>query len=93
MQNAGLSALGEWTHVHCDNPMSQEYIHDSMLLKLIKPAPPASVVAGKSLLEVCLMAKDSVDEEVDDYGKIAFVFEKISNPEPESPKEDEGADE
>lgn len=72
--------------------MSKEYIHDSTLLKLIKPAPPASVLAGKSLLEVCMTAKDSIEEEMDDCGKIAFVFEKISNPEPEPQKEDENDD-
>jgi hypothetical protein len=66
--------LAEWTHVHCDNPSAQEYIHDSVLLDLVGKSN-TSTPSGQSLLNVL----DTVDfEESQDGGKIAFVFEKIS---------------
>lgn len=81
-----MSALSEWTHVHCDNASSGEYIHDATLLKVISSSRSTGLPAGHSLLDA--IDTSNLAKVMEDSGRIAFVFEKISKNDNEKPEED-----
>ncbi|KAF8317932.1 hypothetical protein DL93DRAFT_2186416 [Clavulina sp. PMI_390] len=89
-----LSALSEWTHVHCENPSSSEYIHDATLLKVITSSRStvANVGVGQSMSLLDAIDTTAVDSALDDRGKITFVFEKISKADADKPEGEEGED-
>lgn len=72
--------------MHCDNPAAGEYIHDATLLQVIgsKTSPSNT---GQSLLDA--IDTSNLPQTVEDSGKIAFIFEKISKSDMDQPPPDE----
>ncbi|KAG6891751.1 hypothetical protein C0992_006172 [Termitomyces sp. T32_za158] len=76
---AGLAALGEWKHINCLRPITQDDIQDDALRKLIDvhdPSTPTSLAAidlqNIAVSDRCLTTHDIPG------GTVSYVFQKSS---------------
>ena len=92
-KQAGLAALGEWSHIDCLRPSARDDVRDDILRKLVFDFSNTSSVAPKteSRVDALLSAIDIDNPSVDGAGgtsrlsvhdvpggTVSFLFEKSS---------------